>query len=437
MKKFISLFVAIFIVFLLALPAYAADIAVDADCSLADAIKAANTDEAVGGCSAGDSADTVTLSGNVRLSRALPLVTSNMTIEGGGFTISGNGRTHIICINNRGILTINEVTISNGQAGWGGAIGNFGKLTITNSTITRNSAEQGGAIGNDGTLTIRNSTIDNNMAEDDGGAIYIDNGTLTIINTRVNNNNLASAYGDGGAIYNDNGTLTITDSTFSNNSADDGGVIYSDSTKKTNIASSAFIRNSAGDRGGAIFIIYGEHTLTDSTFNGNSADGNGGAIYNWEDLIITNSTFSNNSTDGNGGAIYNRRDLTITNSTFSSNLATEDGGGLYQASDSTVNLRNSIIASSKQGGDCYGRLNTNTSNLTGDGSCYVELSDDPMLGELVEPEDGSPAYFPLLAGSPAIDAADDGYCPETDQIGTVRPQGGGCDIGAIEYAAND
>ena len=58
-----------------------------------------------------------------------------------------------------------------------------------------------------------------------------------------------------------------------------------------------------------------------------------------------------------------------------------------------------------------------------------------MLGELVEPEDGSPAYFPLLAGSPAIDAADDGYCPATDQIGTVRPQGGGCDIGAIEYVS--
>ena len=56
-----------------------------------------------------------------------------------------------------------------------------------------------------------------------------------------------------------------------------------------------------------------------------------------------------------------------------------------------------------------------------------------MLGDLVEPEDGSPAYFLLLPGSPAIDAANSDYCPATDQIGTPRPQGDGCDIGAIEF----
>ena len=68
-----------------------------------------------------------------------------------------------------------------------------------------------------------------------------------------------------------------------------------------------------------------------------------------------------------------------------------------------------------------------------DGSCDAEFSGNPMLGDLVEAEDGSPAYFPLLAGSPAIDAANSDFCPETDQIGTERPQGEGCDIGAIEF----
>ena len=44
----------------------------------------------------------------------------------------------------------------------------------------------------------------------------------------------------------------------------------------------------------------------------------------------------------------------------------------------------------------------------------------------------------LLAGSPAIDAADAAACPATDQRGVARPQDGDddgealCDIGAFE-----
>jgi hypothetical protein len=38
----------------------------------------------------------------------------------------------------------------------------------------------------------------------------------------------------------------------------------------------------------------------------------------------------------------------------------------------------------------------------------------------------------LLAGSPAIDAADDGSAPATDQRGVARPQGQHADIGAYE-----
>ena len=62
-------------------------------------------------------------------------------------------------------------------------------------------------------------------------------------------------------------------------------------------------------------------------------------------------------------------------------------------------------------------------------SCDAELSGDPMLGDLVE-DDG---YHPLLKGSPAIDSAAPEYCPPTDQLGNPRPQGDGCDLGAIEY----
>ncbi|MBE3065925.1 MAG: hypothetical protein IMZ73_00635, partial [Chloroflexi bacterium] len=61
------------------------------------------------------------------------------------------------------------------------------------------------------------------------------------------------------------------------------------------------------------------------------------------------------------------------------------------------------------------------------------IASDPNLGSLT----GSPAYFPLNAGSPAIDAGDNAICSASpvnglDQRGIARPQGVYCDIGSFE-----
>ena len=61
------------------------------------------------------------------------------------------------------------------------------------------------------------------------------------------------------------------------------------------------------------------------------------------------------------------------------------------------------------------------------------LSGDPLLGGLT----GSPAYLPLLDGSPAIGAGYPLYCPANDQAGTARPTGTACDLGAYEHEQND
>ena len=54
----------------------AAVIRVDEGCSLHDAITAANTDSATGGCPAGAGADTIYLSGDVTLDEELPVIKS-------------------------------------------------------------------------------------------------------------------------------------------------------------------------------------------------------------------------------------------------------------------------------------------------------------------------------------------------------------------------
>ena len=497
-------------IMLLLLPtAQAANIETSGSCTLADAIIAANNDRAEGGCPAGRGADTITLSQDITLDSSLPKITSDITIEGNGFTISGNNRYRIF-YNDGGALTVHDLTMTKGYVEGelitnadeslkntpanpiGGAIVNWqGTLTISDSSFSDNLAEyDGGAIYNrGGELSISNSVFGDNLADDDGGAItnwrgrvsisdsiFSDNsadssggaianwGELSIVNSAFSDNSAewnggaifnggigelnisdsafshnssSDLYAEGGAIFNW-GELSIVNSTFSGNSADaDGGAIANGTTYKRggelSIVSSAFSHNSARWNGGAINNL-GELSITSSTFSNNLADDDGGAIYgggaiyNGEELSIVNSTFSGNSAD-KGGAIYNEEELSIVNSTFSGNKAGL-GGAIFNGEDGKLRMRNSIIA----GRGCYSesRIRQNIGNFIQNGSCSPAFKGDPMLGELVEPEDGSPAYFPLLEGSPAIDAADDEYCPDTDMLGAARPQGAACDIGAYE-----
>ena len=481
MKKSLLLFTAILTVFLFASSVYAADITLSSSCTLADAIIAANRDRAEGDCPAGRDADTIILSQDITLRAELPIITSDITIEGNGYTISGDNRYRIF-YNDGGALTIKDLTMTKGYVEGeliledrrpknttenpiGGAIVNWqGTVTVSSSTFSDNLAEEdGGAIySRDGTLSIVNSTFSDNLADDDGGAIY-NNGTLSIVNS-IFSDNLAGyggairSYGelsisdsafsdnsadeDGGAIYNWGGELSISNSAFSDNSAEYGGAIYNWSGELS-ISGNNFSGNSA-KYGGAIYNrAIGELSIVNSIFSLNSADNFGGAILNEGELSIVNSAFSYNSASNDdynwsvsrGGAIDNGGELRIGSSTFSGNSA-DKGGAIFNGEDGKLRMTNSIIAGS--GGACYSesRLRHNISNFIQDGSCSPDFSGDPKLDVSVVLAAGKPAYyFPLLAGSRAIDAADDGYCPETDQIGTVRPQGAGCDIGAIEYVS--
>jgi len=115
-------------------------------------------------------------------------------------------------------------------------------LTLNNCTLSENTANFGGAIYSDGfdqgnsTLILNASTLDGNTASSEGGAIYCDGfdgglSSLSLNSCTLTNNSSASF---GGAIYNDgssNGSssISITNSTITANSASaEGGAIYSD-----------------------------------------------------------------------------------------------------------------------------------------------------------------------------------------------------------------
>ncbi|MDE2820347.1 MAG: hypothetical protein OXI40_11510 [Chloroflexota bacterium] len=503
-RSSVTLVVIAITITLLILPvAQAADIELNHTCSIADAITAANTDTDTVGCPPGDGADTIRLTGNITLTAALPHITSDITIEGEEFTISGNNRFRIFAVNS-GSLTVNNLTMTKGFADWGGAIVNVngGTLEINDSELKRNWASEGGAIGNEGNLRINNSRINNNSGdlggaihhldgefeifgstfnknrcEDGGCAIYHVGRLLKIINSvfdghsggdiiynregRIEITNSTFSNNKETAVWNENGVLVISNSVFSGNSTDtwNGGAIFNKYGNLVSITNSIFQSNQAPSKGGAVISWNGTLRIVNSYFTSNSAK-EGAAVYNDEVLFITGSTFLRNRSSERGGAVYNESqydEITISNSTFDSNSAREDGGalyihengeailthltivdntakrggGLYRDAGAEVKLRNSIITGS-EGRDCFGRLAENINNLIADGSCFTPFTGDPILGSLVEPEDGSPPYYPLLEGSPAIDAADSLFCPDNDITGTPRPQGDGCDIGAYE-----
>ena len=493
MRKRTALFTAIVLaLFLLAAPIYAADMPISENCRLADAIEAANNDEATGGCPAGEDVDIISLSADIALDAELPPITSEIIIEGNGYTISGGNRYRIFVVDG-GDLTINDLTLTAGKAqnkgnpvvdndrnlvvsadnALGGAILNDGALTVSSSDFRDNSADyMGGAILNNGAMTIIDSRFSGNSAGERGGAAYIWSGRANISNSDFTDNSAE----DGGAVYGERGTLTINDSRFSDNSArHEGGAVYGERGALT-IIDSRFSDNSAGWKGGAVHNWFGKMDISGSSFSGNSArgsDAGGGAVYNEGTLAISGSSFIGNLARVIGGAIHNEDSLTISNSSFIGNSAryggglfvsdnanfqistsrstltqvtladnsASSGGGIYAADrtigafsyvESTVIMRNSIIARSS-GGDCVGELLVNTNNFIQDDSCSPAFSGNPRLGARVEPEDGSTAHYPLMVDSPAIGAADEKHCPDTDQVGTERPQEGACAIGAIEY----
>lgn len=410
----------------------------DGDCSLREAIEAANLNVAVDMCTKGEGSDVIVIpAGTYTFTTAAQHdVSSNIAFQGAGAAstiIDAAGLARVFNVETQGSLVVSfdGLTITGGS--WDGDGGGINAsrtaLTITNSIITDNETDvgvgnDGGGIRNTGTgssTTIRNSVISNNRSGDDGGGIQVNS---------------------------DDTALTITGSSITGNTAQsEGGGIHVDDATTTSIAGTTIADNTALESGNP----EGAEAQSFQGFRGAiPLCGGGGGGFNQDgddtdgtpSTEIVNSTISGNTVaECEGGGIYANSDLTLTHVTLVDNGAA-NGGNIYAAGRGFV-VQNTIIGDARLSSNCAGSpLTTEDGNIQDDESCGFAEADDQTvtdlgLGALANNGGTTDTHLPQ-AGSPAIDQAVEANCVDDDQRDVARPQDGdddgttACDVGAVE-----
>jgi CSLREA domain-containing protein len=184
------------------------------NCTLREAIEAANTNKKVDRCAAGSATEedaiffSVGDKATIVLGSQLPDITDQAGVHINGqkakVTVSGNDSVRVFWVNSGAKLTLRYMRVADGfatdlQEPYGaGLLNDGGTVKVINSTFSGNNITStqgafGGAISNGGTLTVTNSTFSGN---------------------RATNTSIGTAYG-GGIINWEPATATITNSTFS------------------------------------------------------------------------------------------------------------------------------------------------------------------------------------------------------------------------------
>jgi len=333
----------------------------DGDCSLREAVTAADQNSPENECAGGDPAldpdEIVLAADSYQLTMAgggdldifpRPAIEGTLTITGQGSgqtTIDANAVDRVLHLSGGGELTVEDVTIQNGSvADRGGGILGFSSpdITLDGVELFNNQATVGAggieAFGPDASLKILGSEIHGNdtIGTLGGGGVLVGDGSLEITGSAIHDNSADAAqnFSGGGGGVKASGTTTITDSSIHDNSAGDGNPATQDN----------------GDEGGGIRFVPGaaaQLTITDSTISGNSTEQFGGGLYTAgsnSTVVIEGSTFEGNfvstseAAHGTRGAgIYNASGSTleISNALFRENQATggsggdADGGGVY------------------------------------------------------------------------------------------------------------
>jgi hypothetical protein len=430
-------------------------------------------------------------------SSSLPAITSTIILDGGdasatrfdNFTADVGAR--YLTVLKRGRLVVRNLTLANGtttcqqdvncsQVGGGAAENAGGELIFEDCVLTQNFTFEmegndiafGGAIMNlSGRLTLERTQVINNEATGSGGGIAFMGGSGQISHSIVSGN--AGAIGntrglnglsEGGGLYVANAEVLIWKSTVAGNQAAVnfnfgsvafGGGLFNEGTGKVWLLDSAVTENIARGAGaGGGILNNGRMHIENSTVGSNTAGTFGGGISNSGSLVLQGVTLARNFADSDT-ATQENGDVVFPGCGFA---CAGSGGGIWNDAAGNTRFARSVDAlnSSSHGPDCAGQLVTEGHNAFGTitgcllqrspslhgESPHDQVNTNPQLADLLDNGDAGFAHYPLLTGSPLIDAGGPlgRQCTHRDQIGSPRvnaEQEHGhavlCDVGAIEF----
>jgi hypothetical protein len=299
--------------------------------------------------------------------------TTPLTLDGHGFVLRQTcteAESGVMIQNGTGALILEDVTITGGDA-----------------------AVDGGGVFALGPVTVVDSEIFNNEAVRDptgaGGGIASD-GEVTVVDSSISSNSATQTGGVGAA-----GTITVLRSTISDNEG--GGIDGGGATTAVNVLNSTVADNVAAAPNAGIFTE-GVTTLVYST-------------------VVRNQAQDFPNIDSGNGLV-----------SFASVVAQPLGGG----------ARNCLVGPTTSHGYNFSDDSHNTCGFNA--PTDRPNGGNPQLGPLSANGGPTPTMLPL-SGSPLLDAIPAGDCQAdgaagvtTDQRGVTRPQGGSCDVGAVEPA---
>lgn len=193
--------------------------------------------------------------------------------------------------------------------------------------------------------------------------------------------------------------------------------------------------------------------LHNATFSGNTVSFGGGAFANvtgsggsTSSAVLRNVTLSSNlgPTEGETGSGSITSSAVLRNVMFSGNLGpagSEGGGAIFNwksndtAGTTTALIVNAIAWDNGPNAIAGDAMTLSHSILQGGcpigSTCSDLVAGDPKLGALQQAGVVTPVLLPGM-DTAALDAGTCTDAPAADQRGIARPQGAGCDIGAVE-----